>query len=97
MRNPWTTVGDIKSLVTCGDVRILHNFPGDKENSDDLYWGIETWEASTGEMRPTIFDLLGNNSMGRMFILWKGFQELELYANTVRNYPKLLSGLQDNL
>ena len=44
-------------------------FLADEENFDDLYWGIETWEASTGEMRIRIFVLLGNNFVGRMFIL----------------------------
>ena len=48
-------------------------FLGNKENSEDLYWGIRTWEASAGEMRPRIFDLLGNKSVGRMFILLKEF------------------------
>ena len=42
-------------------------FLGNKENSENLYWGVKTWEASAGEMRPRIFDLLGNNSVGRMF------------------------------
>ena len=40
---------------------------GNKENSDDLYWGIETWETSVGEMRLRIFNLLGNDLVGRMF------------------------------
>ena len=44
-------------------------FLGNKENSENLYWGVKTWEASAGEMRPRIFDLLGNNSGGRMFYL----------------------------
>ena len=35
----------------------------DKENSDDFYWEIKTWEASTREMRTRIFVLLGNNSL----------------------------------
>ena len=68
------------------------NFLGNKENSDDIYWGIETWEASTGEMRMRIFVLLGNNSVGRMFILLKSSQGLGLYVNLLRNYLKLSSG-----
>ena len=68
-----TVVGDRKSLVTCGDVRILHDFLGNKENPDDLYWGIKTWEASTREMRSRIFDLLGDNSVGRKFALFEEF------------------------
>ena len=42
-------------------------FLGNKENSENLYWGIKTWEASVGETRPRIFNLLGNNSVGRVF------------------------------
>ena len=50
----------------CGDVRILHDFPGkNKEKSDDLYWGIKTWEVSNGETVIRIFVLLGNNFVGR--------------------------------
>ena len=37
-------------------------FLGNKENSEDLYLGIKTWEASTGGTRSRIFDLQGNNS-----------------------------------
>ena len=44
-------------------------FLGNKENSDDLYWGIKTWEALNGETRTIILFMLGNNSVGRMFIL----------------------------
>ena len=44
-------------------------FLADEENYDDLYWGIKTWEASTGERRIRIFIPLGNNPVGRMFIL----------------------------
>ena len=62
------------------------NFLGNKENSDDLYWGIKTWEASTGEMRTRIFVLLGNKSVGRMLIPLKNSQELGLYANLLRIY-----------
>ena len=39
-------------------------FLGNKENSDDLYWGIKTWETSTGEMRLRTFNLLGNDPLG---------------------------------
>ena len=67
-------------------MRILHDFLGNKENPDNLYWGIKTWEASTGEMRPRIFDLLGNNSVGRMFIPLKSSQGLGLYANLLGIY-----------
>ena len=42
-------------------------FLGNKENSENLYWGVKTWEASVGEMKPRIFDLLGGNSVGRIF------------------------------
>ena len=75
-----TIVGDRKSLATCrdyqnfdklcGDVRILHDFPGEiRKKSDDLYWGIKSWEASNGETGTRIFVLSGNNSAGRVFIL----------------------------
>ena len=50
-------------------------FLADEENSDDLYWGIKTWEASTGEMRPRIFDLLRHKSGGRMLILFEEFSK----------------------
>ena len=71
LENPWWFVGINKSFDNfCGDVRILHDFPGrNKEKSDDLYWGIKTWEASNGETGTRIFVLLGNNSVGRVFIL----------------------------
>ena len=44
-------------------------FLANEENYNDLYWGIETWEASSGEKRIRIFVLLGNNSVRRMLIL----------------------------
>ena len=53
---------DEKSLLT---VECLVN----KENSENLYWGVKTWETSVGEMRLRIFNLLGNNSVGRMLTL----------------------------
>ena len=49
-------------------------FLGYKENFEDLYWGIRTWEASVGEMIPKIFDLLGNKSVGECLLGW-GNQE----------------------
>ena len=107
MRNPCWLLGNVRILHDFpGDIGILQvclgNLFGEsrelwwlwleiKENADDLYWGIETLEASIGEMRMRIFDPLGNNSVGRMFILLKSSQRLGLYANLLRNYPKLLS------
>ena len=58
IENPWWLVGGFNktSLTSAGN-----------ENSDDLYWGIKTWETSAGEVRLRIFNLLGNISVGRMF------------------------------
>ena len=68
LRTSMTMAGDYTmGILTC---------LGNKENSDDLYWGIETLEASIGEMRKRIFDLLGNNLARRMFILLKSSQRL---------------------
>ena len=74
--NSWS-LWRIKSL---GCIPIFWGIP------DYFYWGIKTWEASTGEMRTRIFVLLGNNSVGRMFIPSKSSQELGLYANLLGIY-----------
>ena len=79
-------LGDLWGLIrafttSAGERESFMTFLGNKENSDDLYWGIKTWEASTGEMRTRIFVLLGNNSVGRILIPLEIFQELRLYAN----------------
>ena len=42
---------------------------GNKENFENLYWEVKTWETSVGEMRLGIFNLLGNNSVGKMFTI----------------------------
>ena len=39
-------------------------FLGNKENSENLYWGIKTWEALNGETGTRIFVLLGNKLCG---------------------------------
>ena len=53
---------DEKSLLTADCL-------GNKENFGNLYWEVKTWETSAGEMRLRIFNLLGNNSVGRMFTI----------------------------
>ena len=69
------TFGDRKSLETCedyqnfdnfcGDVRILHDFlEKNEDNSDNLYWGIRTWEAPTGEKRTRKFRYAGKQLCG---------------------------------
>ena len=102
-----TTVGDRKSLATCGDyqnfdnfcgdVRILHDFLGKNEdNSDDLYWGIKTWEASTGEIRTRISVLLGI-PLWEEYLFRRGNQELGLYANLLGIIEKLRWGIRGSL
>ena len=71
-------IGESKSLTKAGDSKknfedekslLTADCLGNKENSENLHWGVKTWETSAGEMRLRIFNLLGNNSVGRMFTI----------------------------
>ena len=65
-------------------------FLGNKESSDDLYWGIKTWEASNLEKWEQESSFYWEITLWRECLsCWRIFRKLGLYANLLGNQRKL--------